>query len=231
MASGTDSNSNSESQDPYSLLGLEPGANFDVVQRAREERLAEVGDDPQARGRIEASYDALLMVSLKERQSGMVSNDAARASKKEEGKLEAGGLMSGGSSLLTRLKTINSSSSEGGGTGLWPEFSFPNGQGLATRIAFGALALVLLLVSADGSIEFILALGVIGLFISQIRRGRRPLTSLGWSVVLLSTGLILGGLLLQVSSTQASLLGGLSTDQIEALPAILLMWIGSLIWA
>ena len=66
MASGTNPSSNAGSQDPYSILGIEPGASFDEVQEARNKLLLEVGEDPLARAKIEASYDALLMVSLKE---------------------------------------------------------------------------------------------------------------------------------------------------------------------
>ena len=80
MTSGSNSSSNLGSQDPYANLGLEPGASFDDVQKAKERRLSEVGEDPLAKAKIEASYDALLMISLKERQLGKVSNAAVNAS-------------------------------------------------------------------------------------------------------------------------------------------------------
>ena len=51
--SGTDS--------PYVRLGVSDDASFDAVHAAKTERLAACGDDPQARARIEADYDAVLM--------------------------------------------------------------------------------------------------------------------------------------------------------------------------
>ena len=104
MASGTDSSSMSNSQDPYALLGIKPGASFEEIQKAKEKRLEEVGDDSQAKARIEASYDSLLMVSLKERQLGKASNAAVSASKKEEMNKDPGVNITG--SLFARLKNF-----------------------------------------------------------------------------------------------------------------------------
>ena len=63
MASGIDSSSNPGSEDPYTFLGLEPGATFDEVQKARERMLLDAGEDSKAKSKIESSYDALLMES------------------------------------------------------------------------------------------------------------------------------------------------------------------------
>jgi len=233
MASGIDSSPDSGEQDPYSILGLPPGAAFDAVQEAKAKRLDEVGDDPLARARIEASYDALLMVSLRDRQLGKVSTAAVSASKKEDQKNEVAGFAKGlaPGSLLTRLKGAKPTGPSGSSTSLWPELSLPEGQGLAIRSALGLLALVLLLVSPAGSEELILSVSTIGLFISQIRRGRRPLPSLGWSVVLLSLGLILGGLLIKGFGSQAGMHVPITSGQLESLPAVLLLWLGALLLA
>ena len=59
-------------------------SSFDAVQAAKLARLAEVGDDPMARSRIEAAYDAVLMERLKERQQGRVSSAAKSASQREQ---------------------------------------------------------------------------------------------------------------------------------------------------
>ncbi len=231
MAEGIDSSSNPTSEDPYSQLGLKPGATFDEVQQARERKLREVGDDLQARARVEASYDALLMESLKERQLGKVSNAAASASLREESNKQAGGLTGSSGSLLTRLRFNATDSSDSPVKRLWPELALPEGQGLFIRLAFGFLAIVLLLVAPDGSIDLILALSTIGLFVSQIRRGRRPLPSLGWSVVTLSIGLILGGLLISGAHSESGMVMLLTVDQLEALPAVVLIWLGALLLA
>ncbi len=228
MASDIGSSSNPGAHDPYALLGLEPGASFESVQEAKIKKLSELGDDPQARAKVEASYDAVLMSSLKERQSGKVSSAAVNASQREEGKIQAAGGSSGPNALLTRLRSINTPSSEAK-SGFWSMLSLPDGQGLTVRLVLGGLALLLVIFAPVGSAQLILALSTIGLFLSQIRRGRRPLASLGWSVVLLSTGLILGGFLLQGTSAFTSESLPIAVEQLEALPAILLLWAGALL--
>ena len=45
MAAGLDPGSDSDPQDPYSLLGVNPGAGFDDVQKARDRVVASCGDD------------------------------------------------------------------------------------------------------------------------------------------------------------------------------------------
>ena len=229
MASGTNSSSSPDSQDPHSILGVEPDASFDVVQQAREKRLAEVGEDPLAKAKIEASYDALLMVSLKERQLGKVSNAAVSASKREERNIESGGASD--SPLLTRLKDFNLSKKEDGETRFVPSLALVEGQGLTIRLALGLLAFVLVLASPKESIQIILSLSTLGLFISQIRRGRRPLPSLGWSVCLLSIGLIFGGLIINGISDSSAFAIPVSREHLEALPAVILIWLGSLLLA
>ena len=190
MASANNFNSNLDSQDPYANLGLEPGASFDDVQKAKERRLIEVGEDPMAKAKIEASYDALLMNSLKERQLGKVSNAAVNASKREDNPKQSVGLAE--NSFLSRIKGLTNSNNDTSSPNFMPDLYLPEGQGLTIRLALGLLTLVLILSSPKESIQFILSLSTLGLFISQIRRGRKPLVSLGWSVALLSIGLIIG---------------------------------------
>ena len=73
--SGTDS--------PYVRLGVADDASFDAVQAAKAEKLAACGDDPQAKARIEADYDAVLLDRLKQRQAGKISQGAVSASQQE----------------------------------------------------------------------------------------------------------------------------------------------------
>ncbi len=229
MALGSNSDSNLGSQDPYSNLGLEPGANFDDVQKAKERRLSEVGEDPLAKAKIEASYDALLMISLKERQLGKVSNAAVNASKREDKPMQTAGQVD--NSFLSRLKGLTTSNNDTSSGKFAPELSLPEGQGLTIRLALGLLCLVLILSSSKESIQIILSLSTLGLFISQIRRGRKPLISLGWSVGLLSIGLIIGGLLITGISDVSLSAIPLSKEHFEALPAVVLVWLGILFLA
>ena len=46
---------------PYALLGVSADASFEEVQAAKQARLAEVGEAPLEKARIEAAYDAVLM--------------------------------------------------------------------------------------------------------------------------------------------------------------------------
>ena len=77
----------------------------------------------------------------------------------------------------------------------------------------------------------VLALATIGVFLSQVRRGRRPLASLGWTLLVLILGLAAGSLLnLALSPTAVEQLA-LSPLQIQALPAALLLWAAALFLA
>ncbi len=229
MASGINSSSNPGAQDPYATLGVEPDASFDEVQKAREKRLGEAGEDPLAKAKIEDSYDALLMVSLKERQLGKVSNAAVSASKREDRNIDL--VDRKDNSFLSSLKGLNYSNTESSDQIFRLNLSLPEGQGLTIRIALGLLALILTLASPKESTQVILSLSTLGLFISQVRRGRRPLASLGWSVVLLSIGLILGGLLVNGMPDSSVLKTTISREHFEALPAVVLIWLGSLLLA
>ena len=53
------------------------------VQAAKARCLAEVSGDDQARAKVEAAYDAVLMARLRDRQQGQVSAAAATASERE----------------------------------------------------------------------------------------------------------------------------------------------------
>ena len=217
---------NSSSDDPYLILGLKPGTSFEQIQIAKQEKLTEAGENPIQKAKVEAAYDSLLMVSLKERQLGKVSNDAVSASKREEiNKIEKGGVSS---LLLTRFKRLNSIGDKSPGQGFLPNLNLPLAEGLTIRIALAVLILVLLLISPDESIQLILSFSVIGLFVSQIRRGRKFLPSLLWSFSLLSIGLIIGELLVSGNLENAVNIHSLSSTKLESLPAFALICLGAL---
>ena len=72
-----------------------------------------------------------------------------------------------------------------------------------------------------------LALSTIGLFISQVKRGRRPLGALGWSLALVALGLVLGAVIAALLATQSGL--PLNPILFEALPAYLVLLAGTLL--
>ena len=227
MAAVGESGSAPESDDPFARLGLSRGASFEQVQSARERCLKETGDDPQAKARVEAAYDAVLMSRLRERQQGQVSAAAASASEREES-----GVAPGPSPVVGVLQRLRPRlpQSVPSLNGFAPTWDLVEGQGLVVRLVLGVLALVLLLVS-PGSGELVLALGLIGTFLSQVRRGRRPLPSLGWSILGVGAGLLVGAILVTALSSTAVAQLNLSSDQIQALPAVLLLLTLSLLLA
>ena len=227
MAAVDESGSAPESDDPFVRLGLSRGASFDQVQAARERCLNETGDDPQAKARVEAAYDAVLMSRLRERQQGQVSAAAASASEREES-----GIAPGPSPVVGVLQRLRPRLPQSAASlnGLSPTWALVEGQGLVVRLVVGAVAVVLLLVSPDSG-ELVLALGLIGTFVSQVRRGRRPLPSLGWSVLGVGAGLLIGAILVTALSSTAVSQLNLNSDQIQALPAVLLLLALSLLLA
>jgi len=226
MDLGTSSQSNSNPQDPYLILGLNEGASFDDIQEARDKKLLGAGDDQITKAKIEAAYDALLMVSLKSRQLGNASNEAINASNKEDEFKKVGEI--GPGSLLTRLKNLNLPKYEASTSNFLPSLELSSGQGLNIRISLGILAFLLVLIVPSESVELILSISTIGLFISQSRRGRPFFSSILWCILLLSVGILSGALLLGGAQSFISDTGSLSSDKLEAIPAIFLLWLGAL---
>ena len=226
MDPGINSQSNSNSQDPYLILGIKEGASFDAIQEARDKKLIEAGDDQITKAKIEAAYDSLLMVSLKSRQLGNASNEAITASKNENESKKVGD--NGPGSILTRLKNLNLPKYEASTSNFFPSLELPSGQELNIRISLGLLAFLLVLIVPSENVELILSLSTIGLFISQARRGRPFFFSILWCILLLSVGLLSGALLLGGAQSFIDNAGSMSSDKLEAIPAVFLIWLGVL---
>tara|TARA_Y100000589_G_scaffold154111_1_gene146795 strand:- start:341 stop:568 length:228 start_codon:yes stop_codon:yes gene_type:complete len=64
------------------------------------------------------------------------------------------------------------------------------------------------------------------LIYSQIKSGKKFLGSLGWSVALLSIGLIFGSVIETNSFIQEISNGSMSVQKIQSLPAIFILWLG-----
>ena len=229
MAAGLNPGDDTDGQDPYQQLQIRSDASFDEVQRARDRVLKTCGEDAVARAKVEAAYDAVLMDRLRDRQSGRLSAEGATASRmeREQGEGAASLTSNGPAALLTRFRNLSLPAPSLKGSAVVPDLTLVQGQGLVVRLSLGALALLLLLF-APQTIELLLALGTIGLFISQIRRGRRPLGSLGWSVLLLILGLVVGALL-SVAVAGSGL--PFTVEQWQSLPALLLLLAGTLLLA
>ena len=231
MVAVGESGSESGSEDPYTRLGLSQDATFEQVQAAKARCVAEVDGDDQARARVEAAYDAVLMARLRGRQQGQVSPAAATASQREEGVGSASltGPSFPGTSVLQKLRTNLPDPSQSLAS-LTPQWSLVEGQGRLVRVIAGIVGLGLLLVSV-ASVQLVLALACIGVFLSQVRRGRRPLASLGWTLLALLVGLVVGSLFTTALSPTALQQLSITPAQIQALPAAVLLWLAALFLA
>ena len=207
--------------DPYKRLGLTEDASFDAVQQARQSMLTAAGDDPMARARVEAAYDAVLMNRLVERKQGKLSTEARSASDREQLVPPPSGTRLPSLPVLQLPKVSAPRLTT-------PRLTFADGQ--ERGLVLGGFALLLaLLVLSSAPAELVLALGT-GLCVICLQR-RRPrfLAAVGWGFGLLSLGLVLGAVLVGASSL--SLLQGLSitADQLQSLPALLLLLLGALL--
>jgi len=217
---------------PYALLGVEPDASFEQVQNAKQDRLAEVADDPLARARIEAAYDGVLMERLKERQQGKVSTAARSASVREQ---QTAASKAGGGPTLPVLPKLPALGSLPVAARL-PQVRLPalsplQGSEAIVALAGGAVLLGLLLLVPAASPELLLSLGTLATIALLQRRNRRFWPAVGWAFGLLVIGLVLGGLLSGSLSPVLPLGLPLSALQVQSLPAMVLLILGALLIA
>lgn len=214
---------------PYERLGISPDASFDDVQAAKRGRLAEVGDDPQACARIEAAYDAVLMDRLKERQQGKLSNAALSASQREAARPTAPS-PAASKPVLPSLPSLPRPTIKFSAPAL-PSFSLAEGRERWLPLAGGGVLLSILLLTPASSAELVLAFATVLTVVNLQRRQGRLLPAVGWSVLLLSLGLLLGGLLVSAIDPGLPLGLPLASQQVQSLPALLLLVLGALLIA
>jgi hypothetical protein len=218
------SGSAADGHDPYQRLGVEPDASFDAVQAARAARLEEVGEDPLARSRVEAAYDAVLMDRLKERQQGKVSSAARTASQREQASPPPSRPVLPSLPSLPQLPAGRISPP----SPTLPNLALANGRERWFPLATHGALLVLLAALPAVPPDLLLALATTATVLNLQRRNGRFLAAVGWSVALLVVGLVLGGLLLSALAPGLPPSLPLSPAQIEAIPALLLLLLGAL---
>ena len=213
---------NNNEKTPYEVLGVDEGASFEDIQRARDIKVKEAGEDLILKAKIESSFDKLLMGSLKARQSGNVSFAAESASKKEK---QVNQILNNNFPLLSKIKKINKVD-KNSNQNTFPKILIPSFDNFLIKLSFGILFLILLLISPDSNNRLLLSISTIILTYIQIRSGKRFVSSLGWSVTFLSIGLIFGGLFETNSFIQELSNNSLSIEKIQSIPAIIILWIG-----
>ena len=224
--------SGADGSSPYERLGITADASFDEVQAARRDRLAALAGDGQAQ--VETAYDAVLMERLRERQQGKVSSAAMTASKREEVKPAIVGRTPSRPSLPAlpalpqlpgaKLKLVRPSLS-------LPSLALAEGRERWFPLVASGLLVLLLLVTPAGSAELLLALATGVAVVNLQRRNGRFLAAVGWSFALLSLGLLLGGGLVQLLDPSLPLGLPISAEQVQSLPALLLLLLGALLIA
>ncbi|MEI6829018.1 MAG: CPP1-like family protein [Synechococcaceae cyanobacterium ELA445] len=215
---------------PYERLGVTADSSFDEVQVAKQTRLKELGNDPQARARIEAAYDAVLMDRLKERQQGKVSSAALNASQREAAR-PATAATAPSRPILPSLPSLPRlpASRLGSPVLAVPQLQLAEGRERWFPLAADGVLMALVLLAPGASPELLLALTTGVTVINLQRRNGRFLGAVGWSFALLSLGLVLGALLLGLLHPALPLGLPLTPLQVQALPALLLLLLGALL--
>tara|TARA_B100000945_G_C20377187_1_gene595232 strand:- start:186 stop:830 length:645 start_codon:yes stop_codon:yes gene_type:complete len=208
---------------PYEILGVTQGADFEEIQKARDKKVEEAGDDLLAKAKIESSFDQLLMGSLKARQSGTISSEAQNASLQENKKIKT---INSQFSLLSKIKNLNKNTLPNSKKLNPSNTSSISLDQLSSKLALALLFVILLFISPDTYNRLILSFSTLILAYVQIKSGKRFFSALGWSVTFLSIGFIFGGLIETNSFIQEVSNNSLSTQKIQSLPAMLILWIG-----
>ncbi|MFN9624432.1 MAG: CPP1-like family protein [Cyanobacteriota bacterium] len=214
-----------ETPDPYRLLGIAHDCSFEDVQAARQAKLEEVGDDPMARARVEAAYDAILMDRLKERQQGRVSSAARSASQKETQptppRPPLAQLPQLPSLPLPRL---------GGGSKPGPPLTLSLATGRERwfpLIVHGTLV-VLVVVLPGAAPDSLIALGALATVVNLVRRNGRFFRAVGWTVLLLTLGVTLSLLLVSTLVSHAGFGLLLQPSQLQGALALVILLLGAL---
>lgn len=213
---------NNPDKSPYEILGVNEGANFEDIQKARDIKVKEAGDDLLLKARIESSFDKLLMGSLKARQSGNVSFEAQNASNKEK---QINKLVNNEFPLLSKIKNLNKNVNKPNEY-ILPKITPPSLDNVSIKLSSCLLFLILLLISPDSYNRLLLSISTLILTYIQIKSGKRFISSLGWSVTFLSIGLIFGGLFETNSFVQEISNNSFSNQKIQSLPAMIILWVG-----
>ena len=216
-------NSNEPEKTPFEVLGVDQAASFEDIQRARDQKVKEAGDDLIAKAKIEASYDKLLMGSLKARQSGSISSEAQNASLKENQNTKT---INSQFPLLSKIKNLTKNSSNNSQKFSLSNISSGSYDQSSSKLAIGLLFIIILFISPDSYNTLLLSLSTLILIYSQIRSGKKFFGSLGWSIAFLSIGLIFGGLIETNSLIQEVSSDSISVEKIQSLPAMLILWLG-----
>jgi len=221
------SGSPTDGGDPYQRLGVEADASFDTVQAAKAARLEEVGDDPLARSRIEAAYDAVLMDRLKERQQGKVSSAARSASQREQAAPPPSRPLLQALPSLPQLPAGRLAAP----SPRLPSLELAEGRDRWFPLATHGTLLVLVLALPQPPLQLLLSLAVAATVLNLQRRHGRFGWAVGCSLLLLIGGVVAGSLLLAALAPSLPPALPFTADQFVAIPTLVLLLLGALLLA
>jgi hypothetical protein len=214
-----------ETPDPYGLLGIAHESSFEDVQVARQAAMEAVGEDPMARARVEAAYDAILMDRLKERQQGRVSSAARSASQKETQPTPARPPLA----QLPQLPSLPLPRLGGGSKGRPPlTLSLATGRERWFPLMAHGTLVVLVLVLPGAAPDSLIALGALATVVNLVRRNGRFFPAVGWTLLLLTLGMGLALLLVSALVLPAGSGVLLQPPQLEGALALLALLAGAL---
>jgi hypothetical protein len=171
------------------------------------------------------------MDRLKERQQGKVSSAALNASQREAAKPAAAAAAAKPSlPSLPNLPALPRPALKLSAPAL-PSLALAEGRERWFPVVGGAVLLAILLVTPASNAELVLAFATVLTVVNLQRRLGRLLPAVGWSVLLLSLGLLMGGLLLSAIDPALPLGLPLGPPQVQSLPALVLLVLGALLIA
>ncbi|MGB7085638.1 MAG: CPP1-like family protein [Phormidesmis sp.] len=215
----------SEQNVHYETLGLTEASSFEEVQSARKRLVADYEDNPQKKESVEAAYDAILMERLRLRQEGKIKvPDRIRFAEKQAKPTVSpssigSSLENRGSQWFSDLLDQPENSSEL----LWPSIIFAGLAGISWLLKPAQPSAAGLPAESVGA-SLALALGMMCAIYFLNKKSRKLWRSMGLSAVGLAVGLALGSLIVQILSSQGTVLPG---DQIASLSAsitLLVLW-------
>ena len=205
----------SEQSVHYETLGLTEASSFEEVQSARKRLVADCEDNPQRKESIEAAYDAILMERLKLRQEGKIKvPDRIRFAEKQAKPAvkvtNDNSIDNAGPQWLSDFLDQPESSSEL----LWPSIIFAGLAGLSWALTSGS--------SSGASLALALGMMCAVYFLNQ--KTRRLWRSMGLAAVGLAVGLGLGLLVVQIFSSQGTVLTPAQVSSLYASITLLVLW-------
>lgn len=194
-------------QNPYDQLGVSEGASFDEIQSARNRLCAELKGDAEQVKQIEAAYDAVLMDRLKMRQEGRIKvPDGIRFAERQV------------ESPPNSPKTVAKQRPA------WLDGLIDTPSQADIWMPAGVMAVLTAIAYFTPAVQLTLILGVGSAFYFLYRKEQK----LGRTVLLsftgLLVGLLLGGLVYGLVSTQLLALA-IDTDVFASAFTFLVLWL------